>query len=190
MSRYTPQEILDTIKCVLREEIATATPSTPAAVSQTQPAEPPLDEKLAAEKLIKDEWTKALNLRQAPAYLKILQMVDPSELANADNRAIVVDGRVKLKSDGSNFTLFDQAEQELAQIQKDMLWGHEQPARRVIVGFWYKKYLAALKNKARDRMRAASSGGNRYDMSAINAKLEKQVQTGRDVRGKQPGMPE
>jgi hypothetical protein len=190
MRQYSEDEILQAIKRVLKEEIATTTPSPPSPGSQPQPVEPTKQEKVSAEGLIKSEWDKAFAYKKAPAFLKVMAMTDLTQLTNADNQAIIVDGRPKLKSDGSNYTLFDQAAEELAQIQKDMLWGYEQPARREIVKFWYNKYFTALKNKARDRLNAATSGGNRYDMSAINARLERQRRTGRDVRGKQPGMPE
>jgi len=196
MSKFTKQELTEVVKCVLAEEIAMGEGPESLTRPESQPTVPqqqkqPIDtpqERAAAAALIAKEWAKMVNAR-AVSYKKIASMSGIAELTNAANQAIIVDGRPKHKPDGTAFTLFDEAERELAEVLKDMLWGYESPAKQSAIKFWYNKTVTALRDKEKARQRAVVSG-NHYDMSAINAKLDKKMATGYDARGKQPGLME
>ncbi len=167
---------------------ATPPPTAPAPAQTRTPPAGTKETRSEATSVVEKEWANFLRTF-APNYAAISKMSDMAELTNAANSPLVRDGKYKYKVDGSAYTMFDAAEDELKTGLKRMRETFLEPEERAAVEFFFNKTVFHLQKKEKDRQKAVVNS-NRYDMGRVNAKMTSNISRGVDASGKQPGMHE
>lgn len=164
------------------------TPAPPATSQARTPPAGTKETRSEAGTIVEKEWVNFLR-SFAPNYAAISKMSDMAELTNAANSPLVRDGKYKYKVDGSAYTMFDAAEDELKAGLKRMREKFLKSEERAAVEFFFNKTIFYLQKKEKDRQKAITNS-NRYDLSRLNAKMASNLARGVDASGKQPGMHE